>query len=398
MAKIIALAWKDTLLRFSSRSELLFFLILPIVFTALLSGAVSDQGPASISAVVVDEDGGDLAAALIAQIEAAESIQVERAGRPEAEARLEDRQAAAMLVIPAGFEAALLRGEPAGLTLRKLPNDLGAEAFDRATSSAVDRLTSALAAARNSVAAAAQLRPFASPDEQHRAFAAGLQMAREALAGLPSRLTESVALNESREGANATAAHNSVGQLITWVFIPLLGVSGLLAFERATGTLRRLVVTPTRRSTFLLGTIAGQLVLALLQMALLIAFAELVFKIDWGDSLPALALMLLAFGLASVALGTTLGTLVRSEGQASNLSIALGMVMALLGGCWFPLELFPRAAQSAAQALPTYWAMRGLSDLVLRRQGLADVTLEAAALGGFAVIFFVIGVSRFRYE
>ncbi len=34
MKKIFAIAWKDTLLRFTGWSEWLFFLILPIVFTA----------------------------------------------------------------------------------------------------------------------------------------------------------------------------------------------------------------------------------------------------------------------------------------------------------------------------------------------------------------------------
>ncbi len=35
---ILAIAWKDTRVRFSSRSELLIFLILPVAFTFILSG------------------------------------------------------------------------------------------------------------------------------------------------------------------------------------------------------------------------------------------------------------------------------------------------------------------------------------------------------------------------
>jgi ABC-2 type transport system permease protein len=75
-----------------------------------------------------------------------------------------------------------------------------------------------------------------------------------------------------------------------------------------------------------------------------------------------------------------------------------GMVMALLGGCWYPLELFPKAMQTIVQVLPTTWAMRGLLNIVLRGQGLASVLLPAAVLLGFALVFFGIGVARFRYE
>ena len=76
----------------------------------------------------------------------------------------------------------------------------------------------------------------------------------------------------------------------------------------------------------------------------------------------------------------------------------LGMVMAMMGGCWYPVELFPDAVRSAVQVLPTYWAMQGLLDVVLRGQGLAAVLPNVGILLGFAAVFFGVGVARFRYE
>jgi ABC-2 type transport system permease protein len=159
-----------------------------------------------------------------------------------------------------------------------------------------------------------------------------------------------------------------------------------------------LLVTPTRKGTFLLGMISGQLGLALVQMALLVVFGIVVMKVSWGSSPAALALLLVTFGLASVALGTMLGTFVKTDGQAGNVSIMAGMVMALLGGCWWPLELFPEGLRQAVRVLPTTWAMEGLTDLTTRGGGLADVSLNAAVLVGFAAVFFAIGIWRFRYE
>jgi ABC-2 type transport system permease protein len=75
-----------------------------------------------------------------------------------------------------------------------------------------------------------------------------------------------------------------------------------------------------------------------------------------------------------------------------------GMVMALLGGCWYPLELFPQVIQQVVKILPTRWAMQGMLDIVLRGQGVADVLPEAAVLLGFAAVFYAIGILRFRYE
>jgi predicted permease len=38
MSKIFAIVWKDFKIRSSSKTELLFFIILPVIFTLLLSG------------------------------------------------------------------------------------------------------------------------------------------------------------------------------------------------------------------------------------------------------------------------------------------------------------------------------------------------------------------------
>ncbi len=93
-----------------------------------------------------------------------------------------------------------------------------------------------------------------------------------------------------------------------------------------------------------------------------------------------------------------MGTFIKSEGQATGLSIMAGMMMAMLGGCMYPLELFPPFMQTVSKIFPTSWAMQGLLDLSLRGAGVMEILPEAGALIGFAVLFFGIGVMRFRYE
>jgi ABC-2 type transport system permease protein len=69
-----------------------------------------------------------------------------------------------------------------------------------------------------------------------------------------------------------------------------------------------------------------------------------------------------------------------------------------LGGCWYPLELFPSFMQNLARIFPTTWAMQGLLDLLLRGAGIIDILPEAGVLILFAGVFFSVGVMRFRYE
>jgi len=69
MKKILNIIWKDTLLRFSSITELLFFLILPIVFTLVLAGGTGSQGGDNrIRLLVADQAHSPLSTQIIAEL------------------------------------------------------------------------------------------------------------------------------------------------------------------------------------------------------------------------------------------------------------------------------------------------------------------------------------------
>jgi ABC-2 type transport system permease protein len=278
---------------------------------------------------------------------------------------------------------------------------------DPELSEAVEQEVQAVLSSFNRAALAAQVsqeqRTLAGSPAGENLSAAYHQAFERTLAAfidLPTGVKVSTPEGEETEtGLTAFGAgHHNAGQLITWVFIPLLGTSVILTAERTEGTLRRLLSTPTGKSTFLIGTFVGQLIPAFFQYVLLILFGVLVMGVDWGSSVAGLVVMLLTFSLASVAFGAMLGTLTHSSNQANNLSIMAGMAMALLGGCWWPSELFPQTLQVANRILPTSWAIQGLSDLSLRGLGLVDILPEAGILLGFAVVFFVVGILRFRFE
>jgi ABC-2 type transport system permease protein len=172
----------------------------------------------------------------------------------------------------------------------------------------------------------------------------------------------------------------------------------MFAAERTGGTLQRLLIAPTSKALYIGGTVFGQVLIAMAQMAILILFGTFVMNLNWGRSPLALFLVMLTSTLAAAALGTMLGTFIKTEGQAGGISMMVGMVMAMMGGCWYPIELFPSVIRSAAQVLPTYWAMSGFLDIAVRGQGLSGVLLESGILMGFALLFFAVGVWRFRFE
>ena len=397
MGRILAIAWKDLQVRFSSFGELLFFIILPVFFIMAVSGFASgpNGGDDRITVLAVDEDRSALSGQLLDTLAASTSVRIESLTADAALKAFDDGDGPALLAIPAGFETGLLAGEQATLDMRLLPSSTDALSAQQAIQAAAGQISRGLAAANSSVALAEQMQPFADEAARRAYFDASLAAAEVQLAAAPARLSV-VQPPSEQEIEYSGAAQSSAGQMLVWVIIPLLGTAALMAYERRQGTLKRQMATPTRKSEYLLGTITGQYLGSVVQMALIVAFAALVMQVTWGP-LPALAAVLLAFALSSVALGTMLGTFVKTENQASGLGIMLGMTFGLLSGCMWPLELFPPAVRTAVHVLPMTWAMEALTDLTMRGKGLAAVLPAVGVLLFSALIFFAVGVRRFRY-
>jgi len=397
MKKILAIFIKDTLMRFTSPIEWGFFLILPLFFTFILGAGTGPNQDPRVYFYVVDQANSPLSTSLIGELENSTAVRPDLVSLEEAVQAFDENQVTAVLIIPPDFTLETLQAGSSQVELRQQPNNVSSFAIQQGVNTALTRVSSAVEIASASTRQADALRPFPSDSERKAYFDVALQNAYAQMEAAPQRITEVQASTEDQVQYDPTA-NSAAGQMITWVFIPLIGLSAMFAMERQLGTLRRILVTPTGKGTFLAGTVLGQVLTAVVQMALLIGFGALVLKLKWGNAPAATALMVITSALAAGALGTMLGTFVKTEAQGSGLSIMIGMVMAMLGGCWYPIELFPGFMRSAAQALPTYWSMQGMLDILVRGKGLSDVLLESGVLLGFALIFFIIGVLRFKYE
>jgi ABC-2 type transport system permease protein len=89
---------------------------------------------------------------------------------------------------------------------------------------------------------------------------------------------------------------------------------------------------------------------------------------------------------------------VRTNDQAVSIMIGASMSMAALGGAWWPIDIVPTAMQQFGHLFPSAWAMDGFQAVILRGAGLNEVLLPTTMLLGYALLFFVLGVWRFRFE
>jgi len=91
-----------------------------------------------------------------------------------------------------------------------------------------------------------------------------------------------------------------------------------------------------------------------------------------------------------------LATLVKTQRSAGSIAVLTSLVLAPLGGCWWPLFIMPGWMQSLAKITPHGWATTGFNELMLFGADFGAVVPEMLALVGFTVIFGAIALWRFR--
>jgi len=182
---------------------------------------------------------------------------------------------------------------------------------------------------------------------------------------------------------------------VMFVMVSILGMTQVLAEERMMGILQRLGMMPVSKTQLLGGKLLSVYVMGLFQFAILLAFGKLL-RVDFGGSPLAVALAASSYVLAITALALALAALVRTPQQATGIATFAYMVLAPLGGAWWPLSFVPVWMQTLGHISPIAWCLDAFNALIFHQGTLPDVLESVSVLVLFAVVFFVFGVRKFN--
>jgi ABC-type multidrug transport system permease subunit len=233
----------------------------------------------------------------------------------------------------------------------------------------------------------------------HREGAALTTASLQEVATRPRALAIEVRSAGARPDPPMGYAQTIPGTMVMFTMLILLtGGSILLVSERRSGLLRRLASAPVSRTSALFGKWLGRMGLALVQLVFSMILGRLLFDMDWGDALGAVGLLLLLWAAFNASLSLWLANLVRTEGQMTGIAVLGSMVLAALGGCWWPIEVTPSWMQALAGFLPTGWAMGAMHQLVHFGHGLSSVVQPLLLLLGASLALGALAARHFRYE
>ena len=164
--------------------------------------------------------------------------------------------------------------------------------------------------------------------------------------------------------------------------------------ERTTGTLRRLMSTPIRKVSLLFGKAIPFFVISVVQLIFVLLVCNQFFGLPLGNSPLALTVIILATSLTVSGMGILIAGLARNELQAGSLAVFIVLAMAVVSGAAIPALKIP----GIGFITPHYWALEGIQNVIARGMGMEGVLMQSGILLGMALLFFVIGAWRFKYE
>jgi len=177
------------------------------------------------------------------------------------------------------------------------------------------------------------------------------------------------------------------------ILIPTVG--GIMVRDRLRGFLPRLMTTPARPSDFIFGYTIPFIPVIIISTAIYLGVGFLMGLSIIG-SFGLAYLILFTTGICCLGIGMIMGTVSRSEDQASGVPWIFIVPLAMISGAWFPAEQMPAAVTRVAEVFPFLHAINACRDVINGGMSLSSISYDLYWLVGWTVALFAIGIVLFR--
>jgi len=176
----------------------------------------------------------------------------------------------------------------------------------------------------------------------------------------------------------------------------MTGLPAAISHEREIGTLDGMMVAPINRLSIILGKTLAQTARGLLQGAIILTLATVLFGVTiHGSMLLVIGLLLLGV-FSFVGLGVVLTSFAKDQETAMMLMMTLMFPMMFLSGVFFPIQQMPWYMQDISKVLPLTYASQALRKVMVLGAGVPAIATELTVLIVFGAVMTAIALPVFR--
>ena len=181
------------------------------------------------------------------------------------------------------------------------------------------------------------------------------------------------------------------------VFIITMLLSSMAVVrEKEIGTMEQIIVTPIRRSEFILGKTIPFILIGFIDVALITLVAAFWFDVPIRGSIPLLFGATALFLMSSLGFGLLISTISRTQQQAMMSAFFFIFPAMLLSGFAFPIENMPETIQWLTFLNPLRYYLVIIRGIFLKGVGIDILWQQFLALFLLGAIILGFAVSRFR--
>ena len=367
-ARLLAVIVKEFIQMRRDRLTFAMMVGIPMMQLTLFGYAINTD-PKRLPTVILSLDQSDLVRSIQAGLQNSGYYRVVALARSreEVDRALDMGDALFAVTIPAGFTRDLLRGERPALLVEGDASDPVATA--------------------NALAAL--------PALERSALAHDLGGTLHKLEGGDPAFEIRVHRRYNPEGLSSyNIVPGLVGTILTMTMVVMTSLA--VTRERERGTMENLLATPVTPLEVMIGKLLPFIGVGLVQVTVIIGAAMLLFDVPMLGSPAALALALLLFISANLAVGFLFSTLAKNQLQAMQMSFFFFLPSILMSGFMFPFKGMPQWAQVIGEALPLTHFLRIVRGVMLKGNGFMESWPNLWPLGLFLVAVATLAVMRYQ--
>lgn len=389
MKKALFIMLKEVRDFLQDKGDLSFSLLLPVLTFALIYGAFSGNLQFNGTAYIVNNDpGGKYSVMLIQRLETYKGLSIQTLSAADADSKL-SRSAILMAVfIPSDFSDKLGAGESVQIIFKERGNG-GTEG---------QIVTNLVQGAAQEIGQQAQVVRLVelSPALQ------GTGISKPQIETIVQQIvaqeasSPTVSIIDNTVGEAPDPVNEFLPGIITmYVLFAINLTAQALVDERRKGTLERLMTTRLKIRELFFGKFLAYVARGFVQTLILLLLALAVFRFFTPISFLESLVLALIFSATCSTLGLIIGSLSRTTGQATWISVFFTMLMVMLSGTFFSIEKGTLLDTLSHISINTY-ANNAFRDVMVGGGSLATVRNDIFVMVGVAVVGLIIGRLLFR--
>jgi|GEM_PF-1509152 len=208
-------------------------------------------------------------------------------------------------------------------------------------------------------------------------------------------------LRESKNEMNVRMGSKTVGSFqyyavgmgVMYLLITVTTLVSNILVEKEDPVYLRQFVSNLTPQQYLLGKYLSLIAITFIQLSITIIGTNLLFNVDWGDSILCILFTMLTTTISTSALGLFIGSLIKKASTFTSMSMVSTQILAALGGSFVPIYLFPDWMVTVTKVLPNSLGLQMFLD-IMTGATFADIWQEGVIALVVSLLLFAVSWIR----